>query len=487
MSTAVTTPRSKTKSPKQAAVHSDIDRIFDAQMSNRFKMATSTSKERIQRLKMLRDWIFQNKTLIHEALYQDFKKPVAEVDLSEILVVTAEIKHAIRHLRRWMKPKRVRPTLAMMSTRSRIHYEARGVVLIIAPWNYPFNLAIAPLVSALAAGNCAVIKPSEATPNTSALIKQMVSELFPENEVAVVEGAVPETQALLAKPFHHIFFTGSPGVGKIIMKAAAEHLASVTMELGGKCPLIVDKSANLSDAAEKIIWGKYTNVGQTCIAPDYLLVHESIESKLRQLLKTQIDKTYGENSQQREANPDYARVINGNHFQRLKTLLDNSLEAGAKVEIGGHYSVDENYIEPTILSGISEDSPAMQEEIFGPILPIITYGDINEALDIINHGEKPLALYLFSKNRALTKKVLANTFAGTTCINEVVVHFMHNNIPFGGVNNSGLGKSHGYYGFLAFSNERPVLKHNSMSALKLLFPPYTKGVQRLINLVVKYL
>ncbi|RMI06670.1 MAG: aldehyde dehydrogenase family protein, partial [Calditrichaeota bacterium] len=258
-----------------ATVAQEIDRVFAAQRENRFRMANTTARERIARLKRILQWMMAHRQEIHRALYEDFRKPAPEVDLSEILFVKSEIKHAVRHLKKWMKPRRVRPTLTLATTRAWVRYEPRGVVLIISPWNYPFNLTVGPLVSALAAGNCVILKPSEHTPHTSALLRRMVTELFPENEVALFEGDAQVAQMLLQKPFDHIFFTGSPRVGKIVMKAAAEHLSTVTLELGGKSPVIIDETANIKDAAEKVAWGKFVNDGQTCIAPDYLLVHRS--------------------------------------------------------------------------------------------------------------------------------------------------------------------------------------------------------------------
>ncbi len=372
----------------------------------------------------------------------------------------------------------------MLTTRSWIRYEPRGVVLIIAPWNYPFNLSIGPLISAIAAGNSAVIKPSEHAPHTSALVRQMLSELFAEEEVAVFEGAVETATELLATPFDHIFFTGSPAIGKIVMKAAAEHLSSVTLELGGKSPVIIDESANLRDCAEKIAWGKYSNVGQTCIAPDYLFTPESIKESFIKELKRAIEKRY---SKEPQLSRDYARIISLRHHQRLEDLLKQSVEQGARVEIGGVSNHAQRYFAPTVLSNVTPEHPVMKEEIFGPLLPIITYQKLPEAIDLINAGEKPLALYIFSRDKKNIDYILNNTSSGGVCINEVLLHFLQVNLPFGGVNHSGMGNSHGFYGFRAFSHERAILKHHRWSPLKLLYPPYTPTVQRLIKLILKYL
>ncbi len=465
----------------------DIERIFDAQQAYRWKMAFTNAGERIQRLKKLHDHILRNREQIQKALHDDFRKPASEVDITEIYVVLSEIRHTIRHLKRWMKPQRVKPTLAMVTTRSRLHYEPRGVVLIISPWNYPFNLSLGPLVSALAAGNCAIIKPSEYTPQTSALIKRLLGEIFEEKEVAVVEGAVETSQALLALPFDHIFFTGSPAIGKKIMAAAAQHLTSVTLELGGKSPVIVTESADVQDAAEKIVAGKFANCSQTCIAPDYVLVAERVLPTLVSALKASISAAYGDSEDARRASKDFARIVNSRHFQRLTALLDDAVKKGAHIEIGGDHAADERYFAPTVLTDVSENSRLMEEEIFGPILPIIPMISLDLAINSIWSRPKPLALYIFSKKQAEIDHILRQTSAGSSCVNEVAIQFLHLGIPFGGVNNSGIGNSHGFYGFRAFSHERPVLKHHRSSPLKLLYPPFTGFTKKLINLVVKYL
>ncbi len=464
-----------------------IDEIFRMQKANRFVLARTSARERTAKLRRLLNWIYQNRPAIQQALYNDFRKPPAETDLTEIYVVISEIKHAIRHLRRWMKPHRVPPTRALLTTRAWIRYEPRGVVLIMSPWNFPFNLSLGPFVSALAAGNAMILKPSEFSPHTSRLIREMITALFPENEAYVFEGDRSVAAALLKKPFDHILFTGSTAVGKIVMKAAAEHLTTVTLELGGKSPVIVDKTADLNDAARKIAWGKYMNMGQTCIAPDYLLVHREVHDEFVALLKEQIQRTYGYTEQERLRSPDYSRVITPRHHQRLTALLHDSLEKGARIEIGGHTSAEERYIDPTVVTGVSPKSALMQEEIFGPILPVIRYDDVCDSLRLIHRLEKPLALYIFSRDKQTIDCIIANTRSGGVCINDVVLHFLHLNLPFGGINNSGHGNAHGFYGFRAFSHERAILKHRRYSPLKLLYPPYVPWVQKLINLTLKYL
>ncbi len=481
------TTAAQKKATPQKNYQSDIDRVFELQMQHRFAVAQTTRKERIAKLKRLLEMVERRKEDLYKAMYADFKKPRAEVDLSEILHVNTEIKHAIKHLKQWMKPQKVKPTLAMMTTRSYVQYEPKGVILIISPWNYPFNLTFGPLASAIAAGNCAILKPSEHVPHTSALIKEMVETLFPEKEVAIFEGDKTVSQALLAKPFHHIFFTGSPAVGKIVMKAAAEHLTSVTLELGGKSPVIIDETADAKDAAEKIMWGKFANCGQTCITADYIYVHQKKYPAFLEASKQMLIKYYGESEEAREQSPHLARVAHSTHHKRLTEMLKDAVDKGANVEFGGKSNPADNYISPTLLSKVSPQSLIMQDEIFGPILPIFTYQNMDQVFADIQSGEKPLALYIFSRNKKNIKKVFANTSAGGTGINDILTHYLHPHLPFGGVNNSGFGKSHGVYGFKAFSNERAVLKQVKHSPLKLLAPPYNNRVQKLIDIIVKYL
>ncbi len=465
----------------------EIDRIFALQKEHRWNVAKTTADERIAKLKSIVAYVYDNREKLHRALYDDFQKPSVEADIGDVMPVLGEAKHAIKNLKKWMKPQRVRKTITMASTKAWIRYEPKGVALIIAPWNYPFNLTYGPLVSAIAAGNCAMIKPSELTPHTSTFIREMTAALFPEEEVAVFEGDKDVSAALLKKPFDHIFFTGSPQVGKIVMKAAAEHLSSVTLELGGKSPTIVDETADLEDAAQKIAWSKFANCGQTCIAPDYLMVHASKYDAFMDAFKMAVKSSYGENDETWKDSGDYPRIVNNSHFRRIKSIIDDTLEKGAQLELGGKAIPDDNYISPTLISKPAMDSEAMQQEIFGPVLPAMPYASLEkDVISVINEKEKPLALYIFSKSQENIEKVLSNTSAGGTCINDVMVNYSHLNMPFGGVNNSGIGKSHGWYGFLAFSNERGVLKHHKYSALKNLYPPYTGKVKKMVDFLVKY-
>lgn len=464
-----------------------IDAVFERQRRHRTAMARTTAADRKERIRRIVRWTKKNKDAIRQAGHEDFRKPAIEVDLTEIFPVLQEGDHAVAGLKRWMKPKKVRRTRALLSARAEIRYEPKGVSLIVSPWNYPFNLTVVPLISALAAGCPAILKPSEMTPASSALMARMVGELFDDEEVALVEGEVDVAQYLLHKPFEHVFFTGSPQVGKIVMKAAAENLANVTLELGGKSPVVVDRSAHVVDAAKKIVWGKWVNQGQTCIAPDYLLVHEDLHDDLLAELGRQVGRFYGKSTEERRESPDLARIVNERHFRRLRELLDDSVEAGARVAFGGHADEEDLYMEPTLLDRVPLEAPAMQEEIFGPILPVLSYGTTEDALELIRSKEKPLALYVFSRDGGVTEEILAGTSAGGTCVNDVAIHFLHPNLPFGGTGHSGHGSYHGRHGFEAFSHQRSVLHHHRWSGLKLMAPPYDRLSRFLSKLTMRFL
>ncbi|GAA0877612.1 aldehyde dehydrogenase family protein [Algoriphagus jejuensis] len=460
--------------------------LLQLQQQTAILWRTSTANERLARLKQLSDWILKNQRSIQTALWEDFKKPEAETDLSEVFPVTSEINHAKKHLKAWMKSTKASMPMAMFGTSSHIQFEPKGCALIISPWNYPFNLTIGPLVSAIAAGCPAILKPSELTPNTSALIAKMVAELFKPEEVAVCLGGIEVSQELLALPFDHIFFTGSPKIGKIIMEKAAKHLASVTLELGGKSPTIVTSTADIADAAKKIAFGKFVNSGQTCIAPDYILVHESKKEHLIAELILAVRDMYDPAHVGIEKSPDLARIIDNRHFNRISHCLQDALEKGAKIEFGGRKNEKDLFIEPTILSGIAGEMVISEEEIFGPLMPIITYRSIQEAIDYINQKPKPLALYIFGSTGE-TKEVLKKTSAGNAVIDDCVLHFLHNNLPFGGIGNSGIGKSHGYFGFLAFSHEKGVLKQRvGFNNATLLRPPYGLKTKKIIGSLIKW-
>lgn len=397
----------------------DIRATFDRQRQFAPQMALTTAEQRIDRIRRIQQWMMAHQPDLEKAMYEDFRKPSAEVALGELMSVNAEIKYTIKHLKRWVRPHRLPTPLSLVGTSSYIRHEPKGNVLIIAPWNYPFALIAKPLVSAIAAGNVCMLKPSEMTPNTAALISQMVGDLFPPEEVAVFEGDATVAQTILELPFNHIFFTGSPAVGRVVMAAAAKHLASVTLELGGKSPAIVDESANIKQAAEQLAWGKCLNNGQTCIAPDYLLVHESIRQPFLQAMRDTLKGMYSPDGKPVEASDSYARIVNNRHFQRVRSLVEDAVQKGATVTLGGSMNEADNFIEPTVLENVTDDMKVMQEEIFGPVLPVLTYRNLDDALRIVNQREKPLALYIQSRNRQNTQYILDRTSAGDTVVSTL--------------------------------------------------------------------
>lgn len=473
-----------TKATKPATSNK-YQQIFDAQRENQYEIGNTTANERKAKIKALQYAVeVEYREAIREASRKDLGKSSAEADLTEVFPVVSEAKFAAKNVKKWMKPQKVSTPLSLFGASSWIKYEPKGVCLIISPWNFPFNLTFGPLVSAIAAGNCAIIKPSEMTPNCAALMREIVGKLFKENEVALIEGGVETSTALLELPFNHIFFTGAPSVGKIVMTAAAKNLASVTLELGGKSPTIVDETADIKTAATMIAWGKFANNGQICIAPDYVFVHESKRRDLSAALKNKLNEFYGENA---EKSDSYARFVNEKHFHRVKNYLEDAVKKGAKIITGGEAKADEKFLAPTLVEDAPFDSELMQNEIFGPVLPLFSYKNLNEPIEFIKQNEKPLALYIYSKNSANINKILDNTRAGGTVINNNDVHYFNHNLPFGGVNNSGIGKGHGKFGFEAFSNARGVMKQILPSGLQLMMPPYTDFKRKLIELTIKWL
>ncbi|WP_046213747.1 aldehyde dehydrogenase [Paenibacillus wulumuqiensis] len=408
---------------------------------------------RMTALRQLRQGIENYHQRILDALRSDLNKSEAEAYGSEIRIVMGEIDFALEHLEQWAAPRQVPTAAALPDAVSTIYPEPYGVALIIAPWNYPFQLAFGPLVGAIAAGNCAVLKPSELTPAVSKLTYDLIHELFPEEYIAVVEGEVEASTALLKEKFDYIFFTGSTGVGRIVMRAAAEHLTPVTLELGGKSPSIVHHDADLQIAAQRLVRGKFLNAGQTCVAPDYLLVHKDVRTQLLELIQAEIKDKQGEDVMQ---NPDFPHIVNARNFDRLSTLMK-----GEEVLIGGRSNRDQLLIEPTLLGGVDWNSPIMQEEIFGPILPVIEYDDLNPLLDEIVSRPKPLALYLFTQDEQLQEQVLSTVSFGGGCINDTLSHMTSHYLPFGGVGESGMGSYHGQQSFEVFSHLKSVMKRNS--------------------------
>lgn len=462
-----------------------IRALFEQQLAKAPRVALTTARQRLEKIKKIEGWI-ENETNVRalsEAMHKDFRKSSFEVWATEIGIVKQAIVAVRRNLRHWMQDEPVDGSLALAGMSSWIRYEAKGACLIIAPWNYPFNLAIMPLVYAIAAGNTVILKPSELTPHTSALIAAMLGELFPAEEVAVVEGDADTAQALLQLSFHHIFFTGSPAVGKIVMAAAARHLSSVTLELGGKSPVVLDETADIPYHAEKLVWAKLMNNGQTCIAPDYVLVHASKQDQLLAELKKALQKLYGADPRQ---SPDLARVVNDRNFQRLRRLLDDAVSKGARVAIGGNMVEAERYIAPTVLTGLNDEMDIQHEEIFGPILPVIPFQNREEALAFIRSRPKPLDMYIGSRSQVNIRYFLENTSAGSTVINEYMTSFSNTNLPFGGVNNSGLGKSLGVHSFREFSNARGLMRrHWLFAGLSMIQPPFSDVKMKLLKFFYK--
>ena len=467
--------------PQPSAELARLHAVFAAQRAHRWTMSRTTAAERIARLKRLREAILARRAELAEALHRDFRKPALEVELTEVHPTLEELNHTVKHLKSWMKPKRVGTPLLLSGASSHVRYEARGVVLVLAPWNYPFQLLMAPLIAAIAAGNTVICKPSEKTPNTSRFLARLVKDVFPENEVALFEGGADIAEALLELPFDHFFFTGNPRIGRKVMEAAAKHLASVTLELGGKSPVIIDETADLTATAERIAWGKFINSGQTCIAPDYAFVHASREREFLDAMKAVITRFYGGTETERQASPDFSRMVDPVAWRRVKDLVDRSVAAGATVEVGGTADGPSRYVSPTVLSGVRSDMPIMEGEIFGPVLPVMTYQKREEVYAHLQAGGKPLALYIFSQDKRAVEDIFQNTTSGSAMVNNVIVQVVNPNLPFGGVGMSGLGNYHGLYGFKTFSHERAVMVQWMKSLAAMFFPPYRGKAQEMAS------
>ena len=465
---------------------SAIEGLFESQAITALKLRQSTAAERGSRLRKLHAAILERKEAILEAAHRDLGKHPTETNLTELLPLVGELKHALAHLKRWMKPHRISPTLATLGTSSRIVYQPKGRCLIISPWNYPLSLALGPLVSAVSAGNTVILKPSEFTPHTNRVVADIIGAVFPQNEVAVVEGAADTATALLSLAFDHIFFTGSPAVGRKVMAAAANSLASVTLELGGKSPVIVDASADLQGAAEHIIWGKMINAGQTCIAPDYAFVHRDVADRFIELCRNTIARRFGPSDAMIRSSPDFPRMIHRRHAERVARLIDEAAQAGGQIVCGGSSDAESRYVAPTLLRNVPANAQILREEIFGPALPVLTFDSLDSVIAQINAAPKPLALYAWTKDARTVQALQTNTSSGSLCVNLCLQQFAQHNLPFGGVNTSGIGNAHGFFGFKAFSHERAVMSAGPLSALKLLFPPYNDKKRRLSEMLIKY-
>lgn len=438
---------------------------------------TKSIEFRLEQLKRLKTAIQQNEGLITDALYKDLRKSPFDAYATEIGYVYDSISYCIKHLKKWAKPKRVTTPIIHFGSKSYIYPEPYGSVLIVGPFNYPFMLVMDPLIGAIAAGNAAIVKPSEYTPHVSAAITKLLRDNFKENYIAVVEGGKEATSSLIHAPVDLIFFTGSTTVGRIVMKAAAENLVPVVLELGGKSPCIVDRSVDLDLAAQRIVWGKFLNNGQTCVAPDYLLVHKEVKPALIAKMKEQLMAFYGADPKLSE---DYGRIVNERQWDRLRSLLSES-----KVVVGGNGDREDLYFAPTIMNDVAWNDKVMEEEIFGPILPVLEYTDLNEVIESINSRPKPLALYLFTKNKLTETKVMEQVSFGGGCINDTILHLVSPYLPFGGVGASGMGAYHGRHSFETFSHLKSVLKKSTRINLSLIYPPASSKKLKLIRKFMK--
>lgn len=460
--------------PLRPVPTTDVGKIPDIvdTLRSSFESGHTRSLEwRRDQLKRLRQMVKDHGDAFVEALAADFGKPEVEARMMDVGQVPIEVGLALRNLKRWTRPERV-SGLPFMG-RSKIVREPLGVVLIVAPWNYPVGLLLSPLVGAIAAGNCAVLKPSEVTVHTSALLAKLVRDYLDPAAIALVEGGVDETTALLEQRWDHIFYTGGGRVGRLVMKAAAENLTPVTLELGGKSPCIVDAEVDVRVTARRIAWGKFINAGQTCVAPDYLLVHESREEELIHELAVAIREFYGDDPL---ASGDFARLVDTRHLERVAKLM-----IGEQVAIGGRVDRDRGSIEPTVLRGVSPDAPIMQEEIFGPVLPVLTVKGVPEAIDFVNEREKPLALYVFSKDDEAAQEVVERTSSGGVCVNGTVLQLSNPKLPFGGVGESGTGAYHGRHSFETFSHRKSVLTRGFGFDPSLMYPPYKDWKKKLFK------
>lgn len=443
---------------------SNIKSIIELQRTYFNSGKTLEVDNRINNLKKLKSAIVNNEELILKALKQDLGKSYAEGYMAEVGMVLDELTFAIKRLKSWAKPKKVRTSMANIPSKNILYREPYGVTLIVSPWNYPFQLTMAPLVGAIAGGNTAIIKPSRKSRYTTEAMTKLIEETFEPGFVKVVNAGAGSNEAMLKEKFDYIFFTGSVRVGKLVMEAASKHLTEVTLELGGKSPCIIDEDTNMDITAKRLTWGKFLNVGQTCVAPDYVLVHESRKAELIEGLKKYIKAFYGEDLKN---SPDYGRIIDEGAFDRLVSYIDED-----KVKIGGDFDRAQRYIAPTVMDNVDFNHRVMAEEIFGPILPIITYSDLDQVIEVINSRPKPLALYFFSNNRRNIDKIISRTSSGGVCINDTILHVASSNLTFGGVGESGMGQYHGVASFNTFTHEKSIVDKGFALDVPLRYPPF---------------
>ncbi len=443
----------------------EFDKIFQSQKAFFNTHQTKDIAFRKQTLKQLKTVLKDNESRLYDAIYKDFRKSSFDTFLNELNLVYNELDFFLKHLDRLSKPKKVKTALSLQPGKSHIYYDPLGVTMVIGAWNYPYSLTLIPMISSIAAGNTCIVKPSELPENTMHLLSELINSNFPSNYLFVAEGGIPETTALLKLRFDKIFFTGSPKVGKIVYEAAAKNLVPVVLELGGKSPAIVTQTANLEVAAKRLIWGKFLNGGQTCIAPDYLLVEAAVKPKLLQLMKEKLDEiNYSDGADH------YTSIINKRNFDRVLGLIDAN-----KIYYGGKSNEQTLYIEPTILDKVSWDDAVMQEEIFGPVLPVIGFNNFDEILQKILEGEKPLAAYLFTKDETEKKRLLDLVSFGGGCINDTLMHITSDYLPFGGIGNSGIGNYHGEFGFLSFTHQKSVVEKTTWGEPDWKYPPYSNN------------
>ncbi|MEG1312230.1 MAG: aldehyde dehydrogenase [Romboutsia sp.] len=454
----------------------DIEFILENQRTYFNSQITKSSEFRINQLDILLNTINKNEKLILKALRDDLNKCEFEAYETEIGVVISEIKHVRKKIKKWNKVKKVNTPVLNIGSKSYIYSQPYGVCLIMAPWNYPFQLCISPLIGSIIGGNCSVIKPSELAPNTAKVIKKIINESFSKDYIEIIEGEIDTNKYLLKQNFDYIFFTGSPRVGKIVMKEASKNLTPVTLELGGKSPCIVDKNSDIDMSAKKIVWGKFLNAGQTCIAPDYIIAHENIKEKLIKSIQYYINEFY---SSEPLKSKDYTSIVNENHFKRLKSLIDYE-----KIVYGGNTEENTLKIEPTIINNVQLDDKIMEEEIFGPILPILEFRNFNDLTKIISKHKNPLALYVFTNNKSFENDIINTISFGGGCVNDTIMHITNHNMPFGGVGYSGMGSYHGKRSFETFTHQKSIMKSSKID-IPIKYPPYSNTSFKLLKKVFK--
>lgn len=468
-----------------------IKRVFEDQGRKRWSVAATKAPERIAKLKKLRNALVKRKNEFFDAIWKDFRKSSFEAWTTEFLPAIEEIDYATAHLKKWMKDRPAKHTMILPTTRSYSRFEPKGRVLIMSPWNYPLLLLVSPIVSAIAAGNVIIAKPSNKTPCVSAFLASLFESLFEKDEVAIIEASGSEIgDTLLQLPFDHMFFTGSSKIGAHVGEMSQKVHAGITLELGGKSPVIVLDDADVKDAAKKIAWGKFINAGQTCIAPDYVLCARSKVDSLASEIAQSIKAMYGETEDDRKNSEDFPRIIDETSTEKLLGFIYDAVEKGASIAIGGKSVIGERYVAPTVLKDVTLQMKVMSGEIFGPVLPILAYDSLDSAIHYVQDNPKPLALYIFGKSRKTIRSVIAQTTSGSTCINNCIIQIENLSVPFGGVGNSGIGNYHGYYGFKTFSHERNVMKQRPVDVVKFFHAPYGKSkaqatVQKVLSIFKK--